>query len=222
MRQAKRRKYHYIYKTTCKVTGKYYIGMHSTDNLDDGYIGSGKILGYSIRKHGKENHICEIIEHYFSREWLREREAELVCAEKLTDPMCMNLKLGGEGGWEIVNSHPMKSERSRISIKKSHKTTKEQFANDAAFREYYSQLQSKKMKENHAAGLIKYDTFTGKTHTEETRKRMQAAKIGYGVGSTNSQYGSCWITKDGKSIKIQKEQLDTHLTQGWVKGRKVK
>lgn len=29
--------------------------MHSTDNLDDGYVGSGKRLWNSIKKHGKEN-----------------------------------------------------------------------------------------------------------------------------------------------------------------------
>ena len=44
---------HYIYKTTCNITNKYYIGMHSTSNLEDGYLGSGKRLRYSIRKYGK-------------------------------------------------------------------------------------------------------------------------------------------------------------------------
>jgi pentatricopeptide repeat protein len=47
---------HYIYKTTCLITGKYYIGMHSTTNFEDGYMGSGKRLRYSIRKYGLENH----------------------------------------------------------------------------------------------------------------------------------------------------------------------
>lgn len=38
------KKYHYIYKTTFVVTDKYYIGMHSLAELNDGYLGSGKIL----------------------------------------------------------------------------------------------------------------------------------------------------------------------------------
>lgn len=40
MKQAVRRKYHFIYKITRLDNNRYYIGMHSTDNLDDGYFGS--------------------------------------------------------------------------------------------------------------------------------------------------------------------------------------
>ncbi len=52
VRHAIRRKYHIIYKTTCTITNKFYVSMHSTDNLEDGYQGSGKRLKYSVNKHG--------------------------------------------------------------------------------------------------------------------------------------------------------------------------
>ena len=70
----KERKYHYIYKTSCSITNRFYIGMHSTDNLDDGYVGSGKRLWYSINKYGKEEHILEILEFHETRKILKERE----------------------------------------------------------------------------------------------------------------------------------------------------
>lgn len=98
-RGADRRKHHIIYKTTCIPTGKFYIGMHSTDNLNDGYMGSGKYLGYSLRKYGKEKHICEVMEHLPTREALRAREEELVNAQLLEHVQCMNLQVGGRGDW---------------------------------------------------------------------------------------------------------------------------
>ena len=55
------KKCHYIYKTTCSITNRFYIGMHSTDNIDDNYLGSGKRLWNSINYHGKENHKKEIL-----------------------------------------------------------------------------------------------------------------------------------------------------------------
>ena len=63
-----RKKYHFIYKTMNLLSGRYYIGMHSTDELNDGYLGSGTLLRRSINKHGKENHSIEILEFLNSRE----------------------------------------------------------------------------------------------------------------------------------------------------------
>ena len=94
----KQKKYHFIYKTTNEVNGKFYVGMHSTDDLNDGYIGSGKYLWNSIRKHGRENFKFEILESFETREELKKKEEELVNEDMLKDPLCMNLKRGGFGG----------------------------------------------------------------------------------------------------------------------------
>lgn len=99
MINASRRKHHYIYKTTCLETNKYYIGMHSTDDLEDGYLGSGKVLWYSIKKHGKENHIREILEFLPDRKSLTNREQQIINEEILNDPMCLNIRLGGHGNF---------------------------------------------------------------------------------------------------------------------------
>lgn len=98
MQRADKRRYHYIYKIT-RDDGRYYIGMHSTDNLDDGYFGSGKLITRSIKKHGREKHTKEILELLESRALLVKREKELVSPELVRDVQCMNLGLGGHGGW---------------------------------------------------------------------------------------------------------------------------
>ena len=99
MSRADRRKYHYIYKIT-RFDGKYYIGMHSTNDLNDGYMGSGRLLLKSYKCHGKDRHSIQILEHLPNRKALRLKEKELIDEKLVDDPMCMNLSLGGlEGGW---------------------------------------------------------------------------------------------------------------------------
>ncbi len=93
-------RYHFIYRTECLETGKYYIGMHSTSDLEDGYIGSGKIVRRSIKKYGASRHSCIILEFLHSREDLSERERQLVTPSEISSKLCMNLKLGGSGGWD--------------------------------------------------------------------------------------------------------------------------
>ncbi len=38
-------------------------------------------------------------------------------------------------------------------------------------------------------------------------------------GIHNSQFGTCWINKNEKSIKIKNKQITTFLEDGWEKGR---
>lgn len=72
--------------------------MHSTDNLEDGYLGSGVHLTRSVKKHGKEQHVREILEFLPSRELLKKREEDLVTEDLVkNDILCMNLIKGGGG-----------------------------------------------------------------------------------------------------------------------------
>ena len=207
---------HYIYKIICNITGRWYIGMHSTTNLNDGYMGSGTILRHSIRKHGKENHIKEILEYLPNRELLAIREREIVNKELISDGKCMNLKEGGDGGF-MSEEHMMKcSKAGNIAFK-------EKLINDKEFKENFcltkSENSKKAMLEGKLIPINKSYDWTGKKQSDETKKLMSESSKGTGTNENNSQYGTCWITKDGINKKIRKEDLDNYLEKSWVKGR---
>jgi hypothetical protein len=75
----KKQFYHYfIYKTTCSVNNKIYIGCHATNNLNDGYLGSGKLLFAAIKKYGKENFSRTILETFTNPEDMFAKERVIV------------------------------------------------------------------------------------------------------------------------------------------------
>ena len=111
----KQKAYHYIYKIT-RFDGAYYIGMHSTDDLNDGYFGSGKRLWHSVNYHGKEKHSMEILEFLPTRKELIDREKTLVNEGLLQDPKCLNLVPGG--GYEHrAPDDPSGAERKSKALK---------------------------------------------------------------------------------------------------------
>lgn len=213
----KQHKYHYIYKTTCLITGRYYIGMHSTSNLEDDYIGSGQRLWKSIKKHGRENHVKEILEFLPNRSSLKNREKELVNESLLLDPNCMNLMIGGEGG---KISDEQQKRRSAAGGKKAAISGKNKerkkylWENDESWRNSYKKKLSESAKGNSA--------FLNRKHSSKTKKQISITNSLKQKGKNNSQFGTCWITKNLTNKRIKKEELNYYLILGWIKGAKFK
>ena len=216
----KQKTIHYLYKTTCDVTNRYYIGMHSTNDLDDGYMGSGKRLRYSIRKHGEDNHTKEILEFFDTRELLVEAEKNAITDGMIGDPMCMNLTEGGYGG---NGARFLTKEQLTKGAKVTNEKLKE-LRLDSEWLETFKKNHSEGLKKAYRLGKRNTvpPSFEGKIHTEETKQKISEIKKGTGKGEANSQYGTCWITKDGENKKIKNSDLDSYLITGWVKGRKMK
>ena len=210
----KQKLFHFIYKTTDVRNGNFYIGMHSTNNLDDGYIGSGTRLKHLIYKHGNDIFNMEILEFLPDRKSLRLRESELVTSDLILEEKCMNLKPGGYGGFNN-DTHQLKCSQA-AGLKHAERMKK-----DDEYRKKYSDKLSKSGKKRHKEGNLKNFTYdwTGKKHSEESKKKMSMIKKNVGLGETNSQFGTIWITKDNQNKKIKKDDLSTFLNEGWVKGR---
>jgi hypothetical protein len=63
--------------------------------------------------------------------------------------------------------------------------------------------------------------FKGKKHSHDTKKKM-SEKATERKGEKNSQFGTCWIMKNGQSVKIKTEQIEQFIQDGWTKGRTLK
>lgn len=207
---------HYIYKITCNITKKYYIGMHSTFKLKDGYFGSGKRLWYSIKKHGKKNHTKEILEFFPDRISLIEREKQIVNEELLNDKLCMNLMVGGEGGF-------ISDENQRYRSSCGGKANALKLKTDLEFRKKFGEHSRRTIIKTYEKGKLNHNrnTFEGKKHSEETKKKISNNRKGKGIGKRNSQYGTCWIynIQLKKEKKIKKKDLKYWLGLGWISGR---
>jgi len=199
-----RKKYHFIYKTTNLLSGRYYIGMHSTDNLNDGYLGSGTYLKRSINKHGKENHSIEILEFVNSREELAAREKGIITLQEIAKKECMNLKVGGEGGYSP-------------EVRKKSKERRDWLRENSP--EWNSEVSRKVSEGLKKSFQNRPGTFSGKSHKPETIEKMKTIAQGKGKGDSNSQYGTCWITNEVVNRKIKKSDS---IPQGWRLGRKIK
>lgn len=102
---------HFVYKITNLVDGKFYIGVHSTADIEDGYMGSGLVLRYAIQKYGIDNFSREILFHCNSRKEAFQKEKELVTIDVIKNHLCYNLACGGSGGTYVSIS---KEKRNRI------------------------------------------------------------------------------------------------------------
>ena len=202
--------HHYIYKVTCLISKKYYVGMHSTSNLEDGYFGSGKVLKRSLNKHGKANHTIEILEWLPDRSSLKLREKEIVNEDMLKDEMCMNLQLGGGGGLSGDN-HAKKFHRAgRLA---TNKVLHERLQNDKEYRKKFCEAVSKSVKGK--------QPWLNKKHSSETKEKISKSMSISQSGEKNSQYGTCWINNGKNAIKIKHDQLIEYINNGWTRGRKL-
>lgn len=65
--------------------------------------------------------------------------------------------------------------------------------------------------------------WTGRKHSVETKRKLSETykRTQHQKGEKNSQYGTCWITKDAIDKKVPKIVIDEYLKDGWKRGRYV-
>lgn len=200
--------YYTIYKITNILNGKFYIGKHQTKNLDDGYMGSGKLIKASIKKHGIENFKKEILHVFDTEAEMNEVEAKLVTLDEGSYNLCP----GGQGGFGHIN---------KLGLNR--KASKEELLNQLCLaRKRLSELRNDEnfmleyRKKLSVACRGRPSSFKDKKHSQATLDKMKQSKAGQSLGAKNSQYGSMWITDGLINAKIKSVDF---IPEGWYKGR---
>lgn len=112
--------YNYIYKITNNVNGKIYIGKHSTDNLEDDYMGSGIVLHKAKQKYGVESFTKEYLAFCDTEEMLNFLEKFYIKKFNAQNPKIgYNLTSGGDGVIGYIQT-----EEAKNKISETHKGKK--------------------------------------------------------------------------------------------------
>jgi hypothetical protein len=210
--------FYIIYKITNKVNNKFYIGKHQTKKLDDGYMGSGKLIKAAIKKYGSENFIKEILHIYDNEKDMNFKEKEMVVISEDSYNLCD----GGKGGFGYIN-------RSGKNLYGKNGNSDNGGKNLLHGKEFIEVLKHKniyeKWRKSISIGVKNHieqngHNWLGKKHKPESKKLIGSKNSINQKGSRNSQYGTCWITNGKENKKIKKEEIDKYIELGFSKGRK--
>lgn len=166
------KKYYYIYEITNNLNGKRYIGCHETYNLDDGYMGSGKLIKKAILKYGIENFNKKVLS------WHNNRNNMFVAERNIIDSMKpeYNLTAGGRGGFGYINSSGLANNKEHGIL--ANRAFSDKMKSNPEMRAEYSRRASELLKKLHGEGVISPPDTTGYRHTDDAKRRISKANRG--------------------------------------------
>lgn len=201
-------KYYYLYQITNNLNGKIYVGIHSTNDLEDGYMGSGTALKHAYKKYGIENFEKETLGFFDSEDDMFQKEIEIVDADFILREDTYNLTNGGNGG-SLPGSYGVIKGAS-IAGKMCRKNGTGIFSSESR-----AKVHKYCISEENLNKLLEMSK-KGNAPEAINKKKEAFAKIKHQQGVKNSQYGTMWITNGIDSKKISKEE---QIPEGWKKGR---
>lgn len=193
-----------IYKTTNLLNNKYYIGCHQTDDLNDGYLGSGKHLKYAIKKYGKNNFKFEIMYFLSSKEEMFELERKIVNEDLINNPLTYNLKIGGSGGNPGIVGAFKGKKHSNETKEKQRQSSLKQITTDEKRKKLSV---NNAMKNNPEIRKKVSETLTGRTCSNAHRRRVAEANL-----------GTILINNGIIAKRIPKDDLAKYENTEWAKG----
>lgn len=153
---------HIIYKITNTVNNKYYIGRHSTNNVDDGYMGSGIWIKNAIRKYGRDNFVKEILDEANSSAELWELEKKYVNENVVNDKNSYNMCVGGKHYLQGLSTDELKQHQS-MAGKIGAKSFRQKLKDTGKVKDWHAAGGRSGAKSKHEKYIYKIVTTSGET-----------------------------------------------------------
>lgn len=229
--------YGYIYKTTNLLNGKFYIGKHRGSEFDEKYFGSGVLIQKALRKEGKKNFLCEVLEWCETSDQLNERERYWVEELNARDlRIGYNLCAGGMGGSRFFNEDSLRRmSEARKGIPLSDEAKQKIRDTYAGMSEEDRATRSKKLHDSHVGKTLTTDQKTKIGQTLHERyasgelvsacKGKPSSNRGRKLTAEQAERrrtvcsGRIWVNNGILSKMIYPQDKEAYLNDGWNLGR---
>lgn len=205
------KKYHIIYKTTNLINQKIYVGAHSTNDLDDDYLGSGDNIVKAIRKYGRENFAREVLHVHNDPKTMFLVEASIVTPEFIKRKDVYNIVPGGYGGKNKGTyglkhiHHPVTGERCAVYHTALEKMLEDGWIVGRNMSSTTGTIWIHKMSEKKMIHPADLPDYINEGWSKGLPKSPTSGKT-WIYDSTNDEYTLCNIA-----------ELDDKLAQGWIR-----
>jgi len=188
-------KYHFIYKVTCLINGLIYVGHHSTNNLNDKYLGGGAKFKKAIKDLGKENFVRIVLE-YCNYEDLSSKEkfwqVELDCTNPLVG---YNVHIKGTGQKVGYKHREDSKEKMKLNRPDISGENNPMFGRTGELNPMYG-----------VHKLGKDNPLFGTTRSEESKLKQHNAMTGRFAGENNPFFGKTHSKEKMDQIKESKRK----------------
>lgn len=169
--------YHYVYLTTNIVNSKKYVGDHSSEILEDNYLGSGEYLKKAFKKYGRNSFTREILEIFPSKEEAFNSQEKYI--QKFNTLVPSGYNISPKGGYGVPDSYLHEETKEKIG-KSLSGPNHPNFGKPAWNRGKKASEETKKKQSDSHKGQISWLKGTkGLIHpSEETKEKQRKALLG--------------------------------------------
>jgi len=174
--------YHIVYMTTNLINGKRYIGDHSTNNLNDNYLGSGLAINNAIKKYGSKNFCKQVLEEFNTKQEAFNAQERYIKEFDTLEPNGYNIS--PKGGHQISNGISDETKK-KISRTLSGRSLSEEHIKNMIISRIGRKLSNKtkkKLKNSLNGHIVSKETRDKISNSHKGKKLSEETKIKIGLG----------------------------------------